>query len=409
METVWDAYAELHGISSDEDLTSRYPYSDEYVASIGRSFFGELETAVFMNLVNKFDEKSAIQYYVAFLLGAGPTETRETFVARAALPMMVKSFEDFLSALVRNDLLANSEERLGDLPPVPMEVIRTYKGEPSDLERWAIDRRVDDFTSGGPAEWADLLLQWGGMDIRESEKDWLPLREAVARRDLYGRSSGRADVEYLKSIPTEIRSGVKIGEMIRSDKSYVQSTALCLERMAILIALRWAYRVRPFRQADFPLLIDRIVYLEREGDWAGAARVTQTALNCFAPNTDVEAASMVRANLWFCKQQMDASDLATAHDIKSWDVDGDNFFGLTKALLLDDYKEAVRLLGELLRSPNQLRERRHLRSAPLVQRAMGRSQPIRLMLSDGGRGKDKVRRGSQRRPVPRPINPSETP
>ncbi len=398
MESVWSAYGDLHGLEKLENNSSRYPHSDEFVASIGRSFFSELQDAVNVGFLNKFDNGSPIQYYVAFLLGAGPAESREAFIARAAVPMIVKAFEEFLSALVRNDLLVNSEERLGDLPPIPIEVVRAYSGESEDLERWAIDRRVEDFASGGPVEWADLFLQWGGIDIREAESDWISLQEVVARSGLYGRSSGRADVDYLGSIPNVVRSGIKVGQVIQSDSLYVHSMVLCLERIAVIVALKWAYRVRPFQISDFPQLIDRIVKLEKQGDWAGAARVAQTALDCFASETD--ESSMVRANLWYCKQEINATDLATTHAIKEWDVRGSNFFALTKALLLDDHKEATRLLGEMLKGPNQVRERRHLRSAPLVQRAMSRSQPIRTMLTDGGGGKERAQRRREHRSIP---------
>jgi hypothetical protein len=227
------------------------------------------------------------------------------------------------------------------------------------------------------------------------------VQEAVARRNLYRRSSGRADVDYLRELPDSLRLGVKVGQQVASDKAYIETLATSIETLASMLSLKWAARVRRFRNSDYPQLIDRIVGLENARQWSSAARIAETALTYFDFEEDPEGGQILRVNLWFCKQEMGTDDRATTLAIEEWDATGDNFLGLAKALLMRDHKKAARLLAEQLKGSDQLRSRRHLRNAPLVQRSMAESSQVRAMLTDGGRKKASGRRGQYRRTVPR--------
>jgi hypothetical protein len=277
-----DAYAEKYNLDTAEP-DSIYPYAEELAVATINAYIGDLTSELVQRFVNRYIDDVDKTMYAVQVIESGPSETAIDFRARAMLPMQIQAFERFLAGLVRNELLESDDPLIvGDLPSVPIDVVRQYgeNGRAENLTRWSVDQRVEAFVADGPREWVRVFDRWAEIDLETLGPDWLLIKEAIARRDLYRRSGISADVQYLRDAPPSVRAVTKIGKRIKVDRSYLRTVGFVLECTATLLAIRWSALLRPFREEFYPTFVGRVVLLEEAGRWSDAAELTRVALEC---------------------------------------------------------------------------------------------------------------------------------
>lgn len=377
-----------------EKISKGYPYSREQVAAGVQLALALAEDQVQEWIIHKFDDDLLKQQYALTLMRFGGSEELSSVLSRALLPVQIDALEDFLAGIVRANLISDSA-LLGDLPPVPIAIIEMFQssGNPQDYIRWAIDRRVTAFIESGPTEWETKLKEIGGVDVNAVGGDWGVIREAVARRDAYRRTSGIVDLSYLEETAA---STERLGGNLLTDASYIESllTELCV--FGICVGLRSSSKFVRYPASTFPLVVQYVVDLERRGRWSGARKICESALDLTSSDDSVTL-DILKINMWFCLQQLGLETPEIRNHIREFEP-VEPRLEIGRLALLRDYRSLSALLRRTLVGSNAYAMKRYIRDMPLVIRAMEESGDIGVLLTDSGRPSKNRRRTNRASP-----------
>lgn len=315
------------------------------------------------------------------------------FLAESLLNSSVRSFKDFIGGLVRSTLLLAGSKTLGDLPPIPMEIVESYNQNSStrDVIRWAIDRRVDEYVRSGPHEWRRNFQALCGVDLDDVGGDWNIIREGISRNELLGRG-GRVDAQYVSELP-ESSTPFKMDLWVElaTDSAYIAQLLTELEAAALCFGIRWAGRFFPDPDVNVDFPVDVVVDFESRKRWQHGLSVCDSLLDTYI-HRDHPMYNIVKINKWFCKQEMGQVSGATTEEIRALEP-GDVYEEMGKAALLRDWQSlteaAVRYLE---RYPGNA----WLSGLPLFQRAFAEHPPLRQAFPVSGSGKAQHRSRKRR-------------
>jgi hypothetical protein len=124
------------------------------------------------------------------------------------------------------------------------------------------------------------------------------------------------------------------------------------------------------------------VNLERLGRWTHALSVLDAFLQAPLPSSHV---SLARINRWFCLQEIGHDDESLEREIRAWkpkeaDEDDALLVDAGRAALLREYSELIRLLQRGIGGGMPSFQKKYLRDAPLMQRAMRESTGVARVL-----------------------------
>lgn len=252
----------------------------------------------------------------------------------------------------------------------------------SDLQRWAVDRKVRDFLAEPPPDWLRRILKWSHIDLTKLGADWERICELIQRRHCIVHNGGRVDEQYLDRVPENLRRGAYLGQQLVSNAEYLEAIYVDLITFAAGVSLRWVIHFFDTSPALYIDLLQRIVQLEEMGRWANASALCEIALSGPAPTTedDHDTIEMLRVNWWFCQQEMGLERPEARKDIREW-TPTDVPLQLARAILLRDMEEVAEIVRRIESGPSPFLLKRELERAPLIQRAMQNSPEIARLLA----------------------------
>ncbi|MEV4660370.1 hypothetical protein AB0J85_00320 [Micromonospora echinofusca] len=377
-----------------------YPIASEQLFS-ALAFHSEEVEASILEEMRSFYEDDDVRYNFALAHYRSLTRPDLTQVlATSLLSTAIYGFENYLGALARTALNVAGSESLGDLPDVPFDIVRSYGQNvaTNDLERWAIDRRVEDFVRGGYPEWRDTFSRWAKFNIEQTGGNWSTIREAIARNKAYGRGTGgRIDAEYLASLDSEQAAGLTLwGELVTS-ASYFRSLSDELEVTACCLGLRWTRQFLPNGAADVTFYADRAVRLEQRELWGHALAVFSTLLDTFV-HSDHSDFNVTKINEWLCRRQLGTEDEAMRQAIDRFQIT-DSYYRLGLMVLKRDWDGFAIAVAEYeveARNDKSLRDLHDMLNQPIVKRALKERPDLKSLFTSSGPQGVNGRRGKRR-------------
>ncbi|MBQ1048516.1 hypothetical protein KBX50_08590 [Micromonospora sp. C51] len=356
-----------------------YPVAMEQVFATMGEYFTEIENEIWAEIQERYAEKEvhlgfASNYYLSL--------TQPTLIEHLSESLLTKSIyslEDCIGALTRCTLTIAGAETLGDLPPVPYKVIESYgkNSETADIQRWAIDRRTEEFVRGGPREWRESIERWCGFDIDLIGGDWPAIREAVARTRLYSRgSSGRVDNQYLAEIDKGAASEIPLWEKLDTDSKYLSYLLDQLELASLCLSLRWAQHFFPDPEVNIDFFLDRIIDFEHKRRWRHGVSLCETLLDTFV-HRDHPTFNLISLNLWLCMQETEG-DQAARKEVESF-APADSYELIGKSALLRDWPQLVDAIKEFGRAEEGGKIPSWMARMPLMRRSLEEYPPLRSL------------------------------
>lgn len=384
--------------TSTSSPSQLYPPSAEIMNAAYTLAVEDIYEEVFKKNFNPFgDDYILMQYATSVLQDVGP-KTREILLGESLLPKLVASLEEYLAALIRSGL-RRYPKGLGELPDVPFDVVQNYGMNvgTSDLQRWAIDKKVADLISGSPADWCKRIASWTKIDLPQLGADWGAVLEVIQRRHAIIHNSGRVDSEYLSRIDKRFTKELTLGQPLICDSEYMMSSISEIKIFAELLAVRWAAFMNIDPYAVIPSLSIEIVdHYERNGLWQRGEILCRTALES-RYISDPDYRSALRLNSLYCRQQMEGEAAALLAEIQQYEPSSD-YLALGKAILLRDQATAVTLTKKLIEpAKNKIAIQRALRDLPLVARGMNEMQEFRALLDPAARKGSPSRKKGRKR------------
>jgi hypothetical protein len=380
-----------------------YPLAQETALTLEEVVLRKVKDEVLSEHFASFRDDQLKLDYILTSIRLGPKERRESTLGSALLPLVVSKMEEFLGALVRTGL-SLYPDALGELPSVPNTIIKRYQANisSSDIQRWQIDQKVATLIKGSPDDWSKTLRQWTKIDITSVGTDWEMVSEMIQRRHAIIHTGGRVDDEYITRVSERLRVGLIPGSILECSPAYMTPVLVELETWAMCLALRWAKHFFKRNAYYYPLLIGRVVELERSGRWSQALAVLNAFLLEPLP-TDAERVSLARINRWFCLQQIGRDSESLQREVREWTPEGledanDIFrIALGRTAVLRDYSSLIQILRRGHDSEEISFQKKEFREMPLVQRAMQESSTVRVFLQGADRSPVRVVQGSRRR------------
>ena len=423
LDTVIDAFwsdlidrgkRELEKFGMVRDLSEAddpiYPLSAETASTFVEVVLRNVKEETFREKFSAYANDPPKTQYIMANVRLGTKVERESTLGAALLPFIVSKMEEFLGSLVRT-MLVLYPETLGELKPVPTEIIRRYSANisSSDLLRWQIDQKVASFLQGSPEEWRDTLNKKTKIDIASAGADWDAIMEVIQRRHAVVHNNGRVDNEYLSKVPERLRSGLEEGSTLVCSTRYMTSALVEIETWAICLSLFWAKHFFKDNANYHPSIISRVVDLESLGRWTQALAVLDALLKEPLP-PDAGDVSLARINRWFCLQEIGRDSEALEREINAFysqELDSESAFRFEvgRAALLRNYSELLGLFRAGMGSETLGFQKKHYREMPLIRRAMKESPPVERILQGAeasafratSRLQNRGRRGKPRR------------
>jgi hypothetical protein len=297
--------------------------------------------------------------------------------------MIVSKMEEFLGALVRIALTLHPET-LGELSSVPDRIIKRYQAHisSSDILRWQIDQKVFDFINGSPDEWQAIIAKRMGIDIATAGADWARINEIIQRRHVITHNNGRVDESYMARVDDRLRIGLELGTPLLCGSNYILPALIEIETWTFCLALNWTKHFFKDRGQYHPRMISVVVDLEKVGRWTHALAVLDAFLRAPLPSGNI---SLARINRWFCLQEIGHNDESLEREIRAWkpqeaDEEDALLAETGRAALLREYSELIRVLQRGIGAGMPSFEKKYLRDAPLMQRAMRESTSVARLL-----------------------------
>ncbi|WP_199513894.1 hypothetical protein [Nucisporomicrobium flavum] len=381
------------------DSTSKgayYPVASEQYFAVMSDFIEEVENQIWDELHRLFldDELKrdyASKYYVSL------TEpTLDGQLAASLFPLIVQYFEEFMGALARSALSARGSTSLGDLPPVPFDVIEKYKTT-GELRRWAIDRRIEDFIRGGYAEWHDITLQWAGFDIETIPGSWTVLRESLARVRLLSRgTSARADPDYVNEIAGLDLPPVQLWEKVTTSPRYLEDLLDSVELLSTGMAIKWGSHFFGKRNTDVSYFTSQGVDLESKEKWSEALSIFDL-LTATLVHEGHSSFNIAMINIWLCRQQLHTDDATMQHAMSQF-VPSDALERIGISALNRDWPRLLEALDEAITSQGDQASEQAvwLMQMPLIRRSIREHPPVKHYLENRRQGRRPKRTGKRR-------------
>ncbi|MFU8875885.1 hypothetical protein [Micromonospora sp. SL4-19] len=382
------------------ESASIYPIAFEQRFSVAAMYAEEVEKSIWDDIRQLYEsDENKFAFAAAYYTSLSRPDLTE-ILATSLLSSAIHAFEAYLGALVRTALTVAGPNSLGDLPNLPFDIYQRYgkNVQSNDVERWAIDRRVEDFVRGGYPEWRETFHRWSGFDLDSNGGDWKVIREAIARKKTYERGTGgRIDPEYLKSIDDSQAEGLHPWGDLRTSPKYFRSLADELELASICTGLRWTQHFFPHPNADISLHLERGVELERRGLWRSAMTVFDALLDTFV-HSDHESYGITKINQWLCRQELGLEDDATRRAIDSFKP-SNAYIRIGHSALRREWTELVDAVKEYNSQTGGGTDLYWMNRMPLLARAMRENPSLKIALgvapslgTTGGRRSRKRRR-----------------
>ncbi|MFC7530609.1 hypothetical protein [Actinoplanes sp. GCM10030250] len=374
--------AEKHGIVPDKSKGrefERYPLAAEQVFAFISTYSEKVDNDIWEELeaTHSSDEvklEYASNYYASILQ---PDLAGE--LAASIFPRAVQQFNSVLGGLARTALTVSGAESLGDLPDIPWAIQKSLGKYPNDIERWAIDRRVENFVRGGIDEWRDTSLRFAEFDVEDATGSWHIIQEAIARMRLLDRASdGTVDAEYLADAGPLAPPEARIWGRLKTSGDYLSDLLDNIESLALSMALLWSTNFFNDHDSDINFFIDRAVDLESRGRWTSALGIFQTLRDTYV-HPEHPSFSMTMINIWLCRQQLGTDDDAMRNSIKiSQTAEPVEQAGL--CALTRDWPGMLAAIEEACEGESASFTANWLMQMPLMQRAMKENPQVRRLL-----------------------------
>jgi hypothetical protein len=374
---------EVNGPEENESSSAGYPLAEETARTIQSIVLRNIGEQVGSEHFSKYQNDPVKLAYLLANIRLGSKEDRESTIGVVLVPFLVSKIEEFLGALVRVTLFLYPKT-LGEPPGIPNLVFQQYKGDPADIERWQGDQTIAELIKQAPAEWRSTIKKRMKIDIGEVSADWPRINEIIQRRHAIIHNGGMADSDYLKRVDGSLADGVLPGDPLSCSASYVAPVLVEVEAWSICLAMVWAKHYFGSEARYHPLVIDKVVELERSGNWTHALAILNAFLAEPLPSSSSEI-SLGKINRWYCLQELGRQADQLTAEIAAWspqDADETDklMFAAGRAALLRDYKELTELIRRGIGRGLPGFQKQALASYPLFKRAMEESAQVAKLL-----------------------------
>lgn len=361
-----------------------YPWAPELSGSIQNVLFANLQGRLLQDHFAKYSNDAIKAEYILANVRLGPDVIRKAVLGSALIPLVVSKVEEFLGALLRT-ALALHPNTLGELPSIPDDIFRRYQAHlsSSDILRWQIDQKVTSLINGSPSDWRTTIQKRMGIDIAKVGADWARVEEVIQRRHAIIHNNGLVDDAYMAKVESRLKAGLQVGSPLICGTQYMFPVLVELETWALCLATYWAKRLFKVNALYHPFALSRVVDLESMGRWTHAIDILNALLT--EPLPEPVLVSTAQVNRWFCLQEIGQDYESLRREIINWepgeDDEADLFYDeLGRAALLRNYTNLARLIRRGLGDEALGFDKKYMREAPLMQRAMRESTEIASLL-----------------------------
>lgn len=178
--------------------------------------------------------------------------------------------------------------------------LKTF-GSIADAEKYLIDTKIEEILRGNLDSWfmtlkSELNL---GLGYIEPIKD--ELIEIYQRRNLFVHNGGVVNSIYLSKVKDKYRVGVKIGDTLRVDKSYLDNSICKLQKAFILVASElWKNNDKNDKMRG-DVLGDIVYENLLKSKWDICEGLTYFIIN--DAQMDVTDKLVAQLNYWLCKKE----------------------------------------------------------------------------------------------------------
>lgn len=371
------------------DLENLFAISPEQVAAEGRHYPVAPEQFVVMFMVLEGpqaitehltllkqrcdDDPGPIRYALAYVQWTN-RDPAETLLGKTLLPGVVISFEMLLAALVRLWLTLHPEGLgVGNQQMSVQEALDYHSKE--DLQRWAIDRRVDEFVNKRPEEWDETLAERLKIRPNQLSSDWGAVLESFARRNAVVHAGSQVDQKYLTRLPNGLERP-KLGTPLVCDEKYLIKILDLMAQLGTSLAIAWVAHFLPRSPNVAELAIQPVVRALWENRWQDAKAIAEIVLKDCGPDHNNHE---LRINLWMARQELKDDTEALKDEIEAWIPPVDEpRYRLAKCALLWDEQGALAALKDCEKDGTPLVS--ELSTWPLVRRMKNKSNRFATQL-----------------------------
>jgi hypothetical protein len=310
---------------------------------------------------------------------------REVSLRRSALISLISSCEWFAAQILHYFLQKHPDSAgLGDAS-LSFDELRTFDSV-ADAREWVISNKIEGILRGSFEDWIKfffdkLKIQKNGID------EHIPFcQEACLRRNVLVHNGGIINNIYVNRLPAQIDEGLKVGDQVRVDESYLDDRLDRLEIVFVLVAFEVWRKLDKDGELRLGVAIQLAFDALKSGRWAVARAVASYAFN--QKECSESQRLMAKVNYWQSFKW--SGDLENVRaEIEEWDISAAGMqFRVAKSILLGD-KEAsmngIRVLlgvGEL--TIDQLNE------WPLFQDLRSSGSISTLLREHGNEGKPQL-------------------
>lgn len=295
-------------------------------------------------------------------------DPNETQFGKLFLPSVVATFEQLLAALVRLWLTLYPDAMGGDSQNVKAKELLSY-GSREEMERWAIDKRVDEFINQSPLIWLKQLSLNCKVYLNSISTNWDSVLEVFARRNAMVHNGGLVDQTYLDHLPKDFEKPA-IGTPLTSDSKYLVESFELIRQLGVALSIAWAAHFTDKSPGTLGMAVDPVYRALRLQRWNDARTYAQLALaNCEL----TDDAHILQVNRWMARQEMGEDKEEIEKEIETWKHPNDNElrYRLAKAALLFEVQECLNVLKEIQTSaPSLLND---VKTWPLIERMKSHS------------------------------------
>ena len=271
----------------------------------------------------------------------------EVLLYRNCLISLISSAEWFLSQVLRQFFISFPDAAGVKGKTLTLEDLRRI-GTIAEAESYLISLRVDEIMWGGLEDWLKFLRETVKLSMGYLTDDEDALIEIFSERNVMVHNNGVVHPSYLSKVQPNLRTGVKVGEQIHINATYLQSSINTVERLFTLIGAELWKRLDPrdeMRAAVLNNLAMTSLLAERYEVALGASRFLME---------DKRLAEKwllyARLNFWQTKKWSGAFE-EVRPEVEEVDFTAkDDLIQLGRLVLLDKYDEAMPLLIAVLQA-----------------------------------------------------------
>jgi hypothetical protein len=223
--------------------------------------------------------------------------------------------------------------------------LKTF-GSIADAEKYLIDTKIEEILRGNLDSWFTTLKTELNLGLSYIEPIKDELIEIYQRRNLFVHNGGVVNSIYLSKVKDKYREGVKIGDTLRVDKSYLDNSICKLQKAFILVAAELWKNNDKNDKLRGGVLGDIVYENLLKSKWDICEGLTYFIIN--DAQMDVTDKLVAQLNYWLCKKETGDFE-KIKKDLFNTDLsDRKEIFQLALFALRDEIEPFMELLPKAL-------------------------------------------------------------